>query len=99
MPNSALGDVQAERHALEQCVLALAGKSAALERWLSENEAKKGDGAPASPCQGAPYTLPPKIPKHINMSISGWPRTRPRRWTVRLHAPAAKQVRSYNLQT
>ena len=38
--------VQAERHALEQCVLELAGKSAALKRWLAENEAKKVDGAP-----------------------------------------------------
>lgn len=38
---------QAERHALEQCVLELAGKSAALKRWLAENEAKKVDGARA----------------------------------------------------
>lgn len=32
--------LQAERHALEACVLEMAGKSAALERWLADNEKK-----------------------------------------------------------
>ncbi|KAK9828078.1 hypothetical protein WJX81_000655 [Elliptochloris bilobata] len=41
---SGVAALQAERHALEQCVLELAGKSAALKRWLAENEAKKVDG-------------------------------------------------------
>ena len=38
--------VQAERHALEACVLEMAGKSAALERWLADNEKKAVTGAP-----------------------------------------------------
>ena len=37
---------QAERHALEACVLEMAGKSAALERWLADNEKKAVTGAP-----------------------------------------------------
>ena len=36
--------VQAERHALEASVLEMAGKSAALERWLADNEKKAVTG-------------------------------------------------------
>ena len=36
--------MQAERHALEACVLEMAGKSAALERWLADNEKKAVTG-------------------------------------------------------
>ena len=38
-------------------MLELAGKSAALTRWLAENEAKKVDGAPPRPCYGAAYEV------------------------------------------
>ena len=41
---SVLACLQAERHALEACVLEMAGKSAALERWLADNEKKAVTG-------------------------------------------------------
>ena len=41
--------MQAERHALEACVLELAGKSAALERWLADNEKKAVTGEHCCP--------------------------------------------------
>lgn len=36
--------LQAERHALEACVLEMSGKAAALERWLAENERRAVTG-------------------------------------------------------
>ena len=36
--------VQAERGALESCVLELSGKAVALERWLADNESKNPQG-------------------------------------------------------
>ena len=36
--------MQAERAALETCVLELAGKRVALERWLADNESKTPQG-------------------------------------------------------
>ena len=35
---------QAERSALETCVLQLSGKKVALERWTAENESKMPEG-------------------------------------------------------
>ena len=44
--------VQAERHALEACVLEMAGKSAALKQWLADNEKKAVTGrSPACLCR------------------------------------------------
>lgn len=39
-----LQEAQAERSALETCVLQLSGKRVALERWLAENESKNPQG-------------------------------------------------------
>ena len=39
-----VGGMQAERTALESCVLELSGKAVALERWLADNEAKTPEG-------------------------------------------------------
>lgn len=36
--------MQAERHALEGCVLEMSGKAAALGKWLAENEKKQVSG-------------------------------------------------------
>ncbi len=36
--------MQAERHALEGCVLEMSGKAAALGKWLVENEKKLVSG-------------------------------------------------------
>ena len=44
LPMSTMVRLQAERHALEACVLEMAGKSAALERWLADNEKKAVTG-------------------------------------------------------
>lgn len=43
--------MQAERSALETCVLQLSGKRVALERWITENKSKmpEGDQASAQP--------------------------------------------------
>lgn len=37
-------NLQAERHALEGCVLEMSGKAAALGKWLEENEKKQVSG-------------------------------------------------------
>lgn len=36
--------LQAERSALETCVLQLSGKAVALKRWIAENESKMPEG-------------------------------------------------------